>query len=254
MQDRYAGDVGDFTKFGLLRAVCGGVSPLTLGVNWYLTGDESHNADGKHIGYLQPGSTHHASLRSCDPDLMSRLAEMVVIDRSVVALEESGVLPVGSLTFSQRLVDAMGDSGRRAWHRKALATLASADVIFVDPDNGIRSERRGSKPAKFVFLDELSDYSARGQSLVVYHHADRSAGGVAAQVPRRLAELAMGTGVAPIGAVVARRGSTRYFFVLPAQAHRELLEGAVAAHVARWTPHVEWVPFAVTEAQPLSSM
>lgn len=108
-------------KFGLLRAVCGGVSPLTLGVNWYLTGDESHNADGKHIGYLQPGSTHHASLRSCDRDLMSRLAEMVVIDRSVVALEESGVLPVGSLTFSQRLVDT--ESVTR-WSRPVHATVA----------------------------------------------------------------------------------------------------------------------------------
>lgn len=241
-------------KFGLLRAICGGVSPLTLGVNWYLTGDESHNADGKHISYLQPGATHHASLRSCDPDLMSRLAEMVVIDRSVVVLEESGVLPVGSLTFSERLIDTMGDIARRAWHSKAFATLASADVIFADPDNGIRCERRGSKPAKFVFLDELADYSARGQSLVVYHHADRSAGGVAAQVPRRLAELAMGTGVAPIGAVVARRGSTRYFFILPAQAHRDRMEAAVAAHVARWTPHVEYVPYVATESQPLSSL
>ena len=42
MQDRYAGDVGDFMKFGLLRAVSGGVLPLRLGVNWYLTGDESN--------------------------------------------------------------------------------------------------------------------------------------------------------------------------------------------------------------------
>src|ERR1700684_4163658 len=37
MQDRYVGDVGDFGKFGLLRALCGESHPLPLklGVVWY---------------------------------------------------------------------------------------------------------------------------------------------------------------------------------------------------------------------------
>ena len=49
MQNRYAGDVGDFGKLGLLRGLTS--SQLDIGVNWYLTPDESHNANGKHIGY-----------------------------------------------------------------------------------------------------------------------------------------------------------------------------------------------------------
>jgi hypothetical protein len=239
VQDRYAGDVGDFMKFGLLRTLVGGDSPLRLGVNWYLTGDESHNADGKHTGYLEPGTTHHASLRGCDLDLMSRLAHVVATDRSVAALEASGVLPPGSLTYSERLEDCFLESGRRNWHRGALEALGDADVIFVDPDNGIRSTRAGSKPSKFVFLDELADYNARGQSLVIYHHADRSTGGVAVQVPRRLRELADGTGVVTLGAVIARRGSTRYFFIVPAPAHRDRLASAARIHLGRWAPHVE---------------
>jgi hypothetical protein len=250
MQDRYAGDVGDFVKFGLLRALGDGAPPLKLGVNWYLAGDESHNADGKHVGYLQPSTRYHASLRSCDPDLMARLAQVVSADRSVAALEESGVLPVDSVTYSARLVDRMGDSARRAWHRDALRSLVAADLVFVDPDNGIRNEHRGSKAGKFAFLDELADYATRGQSLVIYHHADRSAGGVAAQVPRRLAELAEGTDVAPMGAVVARRGSTRYFFIIPAPAHRDRLETAAKAHVGRWAPHVEYLRFVATVSMP----
>ena len=48
MQDRYAGDVGDFGKLGMLRCIEN--SGLCVGVNWYLVGNESHNNDGKHIG------------------------------------------------------------------------------------------------------------------------------------------------------------------------------------------------------------
>jgi hypothetical protein len=65
-------------------------------------------------------------------------------------------------------------------------------------------------------------------------------------VPRRLAELAETTSVAPIGAVVARRGSTRYFFIMPAPAHRDRLETATKAHVGRWAPHVEYLRFVAT--------
>ncbi len=248
MQDRYAGDVGDFMKFGLLRSLVGGDPPLRLGVNWYLTGDESHNADGKHTGYLEPGTEHHASLRACDTDLMGRLGHVVATDRSVAALESAGVLPAGSMTYSARLVDGSGSAARISWHEHGLEALTEAELIFVDPDNGIRASRSGPRPSKFAFLDELADYTTRGQSLVVYHHADRSAGGVAAQVPRRLAELAAVIRVDPLGAVIARRGSTRYFFIVPAPAHRTRLAEAVRVHVQRWAPHAEYVPYVAPDS------
>ena len=59
MQDRYAGDLGDFLKLGLLRwlvAPSFDAPPHRLGVVWYLAPDESHNADGKHVAYLDPQS------------------------------------------------------------------------------------------------------------------------------------------------------------------------------------------------------
>ena len=46
MQNRYVGDVGDFGKYALLRRI--GKAGLSLGVNWYLTPDESHNSNGKY--------------------------------------------------------------------------------------------------------------------------------------------------------------------------------------------------------------
>ena len=51
MQNRYSGDIGDFSKLGLLRALlpCG----IPIGINWYLVPDETHNGDGRHVKYLE---------------------------------------------------------------------------------------------------------------------------------------------------------------------------------------------------------
>ncbi len=46
MQDRYTADIGDFGKYGLLRALCSPVddgSNAWLGLVWYLVPDESLN-------------------------------------------------------------------------------------------------------------------------------------------------------------------------------------------------------------------
>lgn len=68
MQNRYTGDVGDFGTYGLLRALAApaGARPMRLGVVWHLVPDESHNADGKHVGYLN-SDTALASARATRP-------------------------------------------------------------------------------------------------------------------------------------------------------------------------------------------
>jgi hypothetical protein len=50
MQDRYVGDIGDYVKLAILRALMPGCS---LGVAWWLYPDEAHNGDGRHISYLK---------------------------------------------------------------------------------------------------------------------------------------------------------------------------------------------------------
>ena len=163
-------------KFGLLRALATSTPLLNFGVNWYLTGDETHNSDGKHVTYLEPNTAHHSSWRSCDPDLMARLASVVATDRSVAALDAARVLPAGSAIYSARLVDGMSSAGRRAWHAGALEALSRATS-----SSSIRTTafgpNLGPKASKFAFPPELADYGASGQSLVIYHHADRSPGG-----------------------------------------------------------------------------
>ncbi len=80
MQNRYVGDVGDFGKCGLSRYLTGQMETpvpepaLKLGVVRYLYPDESHNADGKHTGYLDDTSDNYAAYRACDPHLYRRVA------------------------------------------------------------------------------------------------------------------------------------------------------------------------------------
>ena len=59
MQNRYVGDIGDYLKLGILRALSPGYH---LGVAWWLFPDEAHNGDGRHIGYLE-SSRPMAALR-----------------------------------------------------------------------------------------------------------------------------------------------------------------------------------------------
>ena len=55
MKNQYVGDIGDYSKLGLLRAI--NKADFSLGINWYLTPDElSHSktiTDGKYTDYLK---------------------------------------------------------------------------------------------------------------------------------------------------------------------------------------------------------
>lgn len=239
MQDRYAGDLGDFLKLGLLRwlvAPSCEMPPMRLGVVWYLAPEESHNADGKHVAYLDPACAAGKALRPLDPDLYDRLAMMVAGGhRSVASLEAAGVLPEGSQTFAERLdFGDLAPAARQArvdrrceWLDGALGATEDCSMVFFDPDNGVRRSDHStpsyrSKAEKHMYLSELRPFVERDQSVVVYHHADRSAP-VPVQAQRRLADLRDELGVPPLAAVRASRGTTRLFLVAPSPTQRALL-------------------------------
>ena len=96
MQNRYSGDVGDFSKFGLLRQIAS--TGLVIGLNWYLVDNESHNDDGKHIKYL----TDHR-FDGCDDSLRNALRRVVEKDRSVSMLEKQGLID-NAIYYSYQLL------------------------------------------------------------------------------------------------------------------------------------------------------
>jgi hypothetical protein len=106
---------------------------------------------------------------------------------------------------------------RRSWTQRALALTSDCDLIFADPDNGIRPARHPvpahrTRAVKHTYLSELAPFAQRGQSVIAYHHADRTAT-VEQQAHRRLADLAAGLLVRPVAAVRASRGTSRLFLV-----------------------------------------
>ena len=244
VQDRYAGDLGDFLKLGFLRWLVPVGTPAfpRFGVVWYRTASETHNADGKCIAYLNPAHGSSALLRRLDPDLYDRLASVVAAEnRSTAALAGAGVLNPGTRFFGDLLdfaglpVTARGarQARRRSWMERALAATVGCDLIFADPDNGIRGAHHAvpayrTRAVKHAYLDELAEFALRRQSLIVYHHTDRSEV-VEQQARRRLEDLARKVPLEPIAAVRASRGTTRLFLVAANAAHAQYLTGRLTA-------------------------
>jgi len=249
MQDRYTADAGDFGKYGLLRRLVGQApassgaaeeapgagARLRLAVNWCLVPDESHNNDGKHVAYLGIGGHPDHTFRQCDPELFDRLRALVPHLRRVSEVRAAGILPEETLWF-ERPIGGLGlpssPDARRQWHAAALAATREAEIVFLDPDNGMRPGAPNGKPSeKHIHLEELRDYLERGQSLVVYHHLDRSAPHPE-QIRSWRDRLESELGVKGAIGLRYRKGSSRAFFILPTPGHRALLRSRTDALLA----------------------
>jgi len=185
MQNRYVGEAGDSGKYGLLRSLG---ADLQLEIVWYLVPDESHNEDGRRIAYLTPSTATLNKYRDCDPYLYDALAKIVRSgQRSVEFVRQRGILPRGTRFFEDALTfEGMPNIGSRAraarldhraqWLERAMLATRDADIVFLDPDNGIESgtQNHTSKGPKYVYFDEIQPYLSRGQSVVVYHYMDCS--------------------------------------------------------------------------------
>ena len=237
MQDRYTGDIGDFAKYGLLRAIKG---RKRLGVAWYLHPDAGPDGDGSHTEYLEDPAQHQR-WHHLDPQLFETLEKLLRDDnRSVQAMQRSGVL--GDAAFADERLDVSGvrwrdrRHWRRRWFEAVQDRLSGCDVVFADPDNGLvaddrfRPERK--EDAKRIPLAEATAL-AEGRTAVIYHHNGRRAGG-------HLSEIRCWMGQLP-GCSCAyywRRWSNRTFFFinLDAEAERRLRR-----FVERWESHGELV-------------
>lgn len=236
MQDRYVADVGDFAKYGLLRALSAGEVPLRLGILWYRFPDESHNGDGRHIAYLQ-----QQQLASRDPELHAELALLIKTKRrSIATVESSSILPEDTLYFHDLVVTQGAPevriAYRSAWFQKGMDRLAAAELVFFDPDNGIETpalDKRSRKSGKYVFWSEIEAAWAAGKSLVIYNHLNRSAP-AAVQTLRLAREFkTLLPDVGLIMPLLFRRGSCRHLWILVQPRHESLLESRARMFMQR---------------------
>ena len=210
MQDRYTGDIGDFAKYGLLRAL---TDNRKLGVAWYLYPDENHNTDGKHTDYLE----NPCKWRELDAGLYDRLKNLVASEkRSVKTIQQSNLLP-NSIFAGERLCSSLtSHSERREWRHRwfqcVLKQLSDCKVVFADPDNGLYPDeefRPGTrKHWKKMPLQEAITLS-KGRAAIFYHHNTRFKGGHKAEIKHWM-RLLPGCEYA----FYWRRWSNRTFFVV----------------------------------------
>ena len=176
MKNQYFGDVGDYGKYGLLRFLT--ERGVTIAVNWYLTSDDQSN-DGNIRGYLADEKN-----RKYDPELFDVLREMNGHkEYDVTRFAARGLIP-GAVYFDDKVQPQFADStlsvpdkrlARERWHQQALAGCCESELVFMDPDNGLRAGKPSARKdaQKFVYASEAYSYYDRGQDVVYYCHKGR---------------------------------------------------------------------------------
>ena len=169
MKHQYFGDINDYRKYGLLRALLAN-TPLALRVAWMLTPDDG-SSDGGFRSYLQQPDRW----KRFDPELyagLAALAQRRAFPR-VSLLGATDLLP-GATFFSDLVPDQLAQ--REVWSTALLRGVRGTELVFLDPDNGIEVKsspagRRGS--SKYVRWSEIEKIWSLGASLLVYQHFPR---------------------------------------------------------------------------------
>jgi hypothetical protein len=169
MKNQYFGDINDYRKYGLLRALTNR-GEIKTAVCWMLTPDDGRG-DGSRIQYLsQPDDW-------CpyDSDLFCHLEKAVLHRevRNVADVENSEILP--SCVFLSDVVPD-DEEGREAYFQRLTELARGCDLIFFDPDNGIEVESKpygGKDSSKYLYWHEIEDFWSAGHSLLVYQHFPR---------------------------------------------------------------------------------
>ncbi len=230
MNESYVGDVGDFSKFALLRrlSACAGQAGLhaKTAVLWWATRvGGGKGRDGRHTGYVDCPLFQRA-----DPGLVEAL-RAVQAARSLASLEAASLLK--NVCFHREFIDGAEPRSarerpacRKVWLEGARRSASGAQFVFFDPDNGLAScsvTRSQQRAKKSVFADEMGRVAEASQTVILYHHATRRP--VAEEVAwlREQVSRALPEHGAP-RVWRAPRWSPRYYVVAPASDHASVVD------------------------------
>ena len=227
MKNQYVGDVNDYRKYGLIRALCGeDKDALRLGVLWLLTPDDKRN-DGNILGYLD----RPEQWRDYDQPLFDQLHSIVHkhYRRTVSLVQDINILSGSS--FAANLIPD-DKITRNEIISSAFKSFAGCDLIFFDPDNGLEVKSRplGRKDSnKYLYYSETTDAFNRGHSLLIYQHFPRI--NRTEYISLRSIELIEATGASNIFSF-----STKFvcFFLVPQQRHIPLFNQRIEIVREKW--------------------
>lgn len=255
MRSQFVGDVGDFGKYGLLRALCGArgtdcEEKLQLGVLWYLNSDDDEPPDNRNAdhGKLPDNPIRYLHqpdrFRLCDPLLFHTLFWIVKTNhRDVANIENSEIFPSNTVFVRDPVPGEL--ELRKQWLDCALKKTRECDLVFFDPDVGLSTgtlgDQRDSK--KYAYykqrqiddgIDELGLFVDRGQSVVIWHQPARKKGVINAVK----AKLGKRFPACEIDALTYHRVVFRAFFVISGRKHRQLLAERIARFLkSSWGQH-----------------
>jgi len=244
MKNQYFGDINDYRKYGLLRALQSTGDGKLL-VAWMLTPDDS-SQDGEFRSYLEAPD----NWAEHDRELFEGLADLLrqVGTPAVSLMEGSGLLP-GATYHSATVPD--GRQERADWRRNLLNSASGIDLVFLDPDNGIEVAskpvgHRGS--SKYVMWQEIEELWDAGCSLLIYQHYAREKRDEF--VRRLVAELRTRT-----GAYFTEAFQTPHVVFLSAAQDRDVrrFEGVVPLVSRRWKGQIDAMGLADKRGTRLST-
>ena len=181
MKNQYFGDINDYRKYGLLRSLTRSTQ-LNCMIAWMLTQDDG-STGGLITKYLEEAHRweHH------DPELYKGLQSLMSgsDNRAVRLIEQSNLLP-NTRFYSNPISNDKHE--RQRWLDDLVQAANEADLVFLDPDNGmeVKSKPFGTAHSnKFAFWHEVNRLWDEGKSLLIYQHFIRENRGIFTQRMRK---------------------------------------------------------------------
>ena len=166
MKNQYFGDINDYRKYGLLRAIIS-TSKLRLLVAWMLTPKDERN-DGKFISYLNQSDKWSGYDKTLFDTIKNLMANEQV--RNVSLIEKTDLLQ-NAKYFSETVPDS--SLCRGDWFDTLAKVAKESEFVFLDPDNGleVKSKPYGKKySSKYLYWREVKELWSSGKSLLIYQH------------------------------------------------------------------------------------
>ena len=226
MQDRFIGDIGDFEKYGLLRALAGVHPPeapeLSLGVVWYKVPDLN-------IDFLKDPTGY----RDCDPLLFNELNRVVQSnERTIAAIQHVPIWPKGTKFFGEPAVKRKPSRPDDPWLDAAVEEIGKCELVFLDPDNGLENRSKDRCSREHCSYNDVQRLWERGASLVIYQHQHRFKR-QAEQMAAIADELKEVVGTRPWYLHFTQRS----LFVVPSKRHDDILKARFLRFVGNWGGH-----------------
>jgi hypothetical protein len=165
MNNCFFGDERDFFKYALLRILA--FAGVNIGVCWMLTTGGRNGGDK--LGYLKSGK--HKEQDEVLFDFLRRcVCERRRRDVALLEEEWNGGAVIPRARFFR---DEFLDSGRKEYFRKMRAEFADCDLIFFDPDTGIKPKTGGRNPPEeylnWCDLQYVAD-AEKEKSLMIFQY------------------------------------------------------------------------------------